>query len=62
MATIHFTMQIVGSWEGLDADAPLFHYAHGLTADDGYTVEYRQLWGEDGRLMALNEQTLVFIK
>lgn len=62
MATIHFNMQFVANWEGLDADAPLFHESFSPVAQDGYTVEFRRLWGEDGRLMALNQQTIVIIK
>lgn len=62
MATIHFNMQFVGSWEGLNPDAPLFHESTSPVAQQGYTVELRRLWGEDGRLMALNQQTIVVIK
>ena len=62
MATIHFNIQFVGTWEGLDPQAPLFHESTSPVAQDGYTVELRNLWGEDGRLMAMNQQTVVIIK
>lgn len=62
MATIAFTFQPVGHFEGLDPAAPLFHRARLVAADGGYGVEFRELWGEDGRLLALNQQTIVVIK
>ena len=31
-------------------------------ANDGYISEYRELWGPDGRLIALNHQIVVVIK
>ena len=62
MATIHFTMQFVANWDGLNPDAPLFYESMSPVAQGGYTVEFRRLWGEDGRLMALNQQTVVIIK
>jgi len=62
LATITFSLQLVGSLEGLNAEAPLFHSATAPVAHDGYTVEFRELWGEDGRLVALNQQTIAIIK
>jgi acyl-CoA thioesterase len=62
MATIAFTAEIVGDTAGLDPDAPLHHAAHEVVARDGYSVELRQLWGEDGRLLALNQQTVAVLK
>ncbi len=62
MATIAFTLQPFPRFEGLSPDAPLFYRARLLAADEGYCVEHRELWGEDGRLLALNEQTFVIIK
>lgn len=60
MATVAFTL------EWLDAevptDAPLFHRAGAPAASAGYTVEFRELWSPDGRLIALNQQTFVIIK
>lgn len=61
-ATIAFTLELVGDCEGLADDAPLFHTAEGLVARDGYSVELRQLWGEDGRIVALNQQTFAVIR
>lgn len=62
MATIAFTFQPFVDFAGLDPEAPLFHRARVAAAHGGYCVEFRELWGEDGRLLALNQQTFVLIK
>lgn len=62
MATIAFTFQPFVRFEGLDPAAPLFHRERMVAAADGYCVEFRELWGEDGRLLALNQQTMAIIK
>ena len=62
IATLTFGLQIVGSFEGLDADAPVYHEGRCIAARDGYLAEARQLRGEDGRLLALNQQTFAVIK
>jgi acyl-CoA thioesterase len=62
MATLGFTFQRVAGIDGLDPDAPLFYRGRVLAAQDGFAAEQRELWGEDGRLVALNHQTLVVIK
>jgi acyl-CoA thioesterase len=62
MATITFTIDVVGTCEGLDPEAPLYHQSHTLIARDGFAPELRTLWGEDGRLLAINHQTFVVIK
>lgn len=62
MATISFSMQWIGGWEGLDPDAPLLLVGEAPVVAGGYVTELRQLWGEDGRLMALNQQTIAIIR
>ncbi|MFZ5438665.1 MAG: hypothetical protein ACOZQL_01590, partial [Myxococcota bacterium] len=62
MATIAFTFQPFTHFEGLDPSAPLFFRSRLAAAVDGYCVEFREVWGENGRLLALNQQTLVIIK
>jgi acyl-CoA thioesterase len=62
MATIAFTLDIVGDLAGLDPDAPLLYRATAPVCAEGYFVENRELWGEDGRLVALNHQTFVVIQ
>jgi hypothetical protein len=61
-ATIAFTLQIVGTLAGLDPDAPLYHEADELVISAGYAVEQRRLYGEDGRLLTMNQQTFAIIK
>lgn len=62
MATIGFTLQVVGSTVGLEPDAPLYHRGYVLAGEEGYLVEQRELWSADGRLLALNPQTFVLIR
>jgi hypothetical protein len=62
MATIAFTFQPFPHFEGLDPEAPLLHRGRLLASDDGFCVEQRELWGEDGRLLALNQQTMVVLR
>ena len=57
MATLTFTLQIVGDLRGVEADAPLLYRARSLASGDGYVPELRELWTPDGRLVALNPQT-----
>jgi acyl-CoA thioesterase len=62
LATISYTLEIVGTLDGLDPDAPLLYRAHVPVSAGGYFVEERELWGEDGRLIARNHQTFAIIK
>ena len=62
MATIAFSLQLLCDPATLDADAPLRHVARTIAVSQGYAVEYRELWDADGRLVALNEQTIAVIK
>lgn len=41
---------------------PVYHKAHAHAGTDGYLVEYREIWSEDQQLLALNQQTFVWIK
>jgi hypothetical protein len=61
-ATIAFTLQIVGGLDGLDPEAPFFHEADELVVAKGYAVEQRRLYGADGRLLTLNQQTFALIQ
>jgi acyl-CoA thioesterase len=60
MATIAFTFQPF-EFSG-DPDAPLAYRARMLASESGYCVEFRELWTAEGRLVALNQQTMVIIK
>ncbi len=62
MATIAFSLQLLCDPATLDPEAPLQHVARTAAVADGYAVEYRELWSADGRLVALNEQTIVVIR
>lgn len=62
VATVAFSLQIVGTLDGLDPEAPLLHKARLLGSSEGYFAELRELYGHDGRLLTLNEQTFVVIK
>jgi hypothetical protein len=62
MATIAYTLQVLARLDGLDPDAPLAYRARLAIVSDGYFVEFRELWGHDGRLLALNQQTFAVIK
>lgn len=62
MATIAFSFQPFPNFQGLSDEAPLFFRSRLQVIDEGYSVEYRELWGHDGRLLALNQQTIVVIK
>ena len=62
VATIAFTMQFLSGWDELDADAPLFYRGSSPAASQGYATDFRELWSENGRLVALNQQTMAIIK
>jgi acyl-CoA thioesterase len=61
-ATLAFTLELLDGAEGLDPLAPLLHSARAVASRDGYVVELRELRGEDGRLLACNQQTFAIIK
>ncbi len=62
LGTVTFTLEILGKTEGLDPASPYMYSGRAPVAVDGYTMEFRELWGEDGRLLALNQQTITIIK
>ncbi len=59
MATISYTLQLTGT--PVSPETRLFYTAKELFSVEGYSAELRQLWTEDGRLVALNPQTFVVI-
>ena len=59
MGTTAYTLEVVGLPEG---DAPLLYRGRVDVAHDGYFLERRELWTEDGRLLAINHQTFTVIK
>lgn len=62
MATISYMLEIVDDLEGVDPQLPVLHVGRTPVSQQGYTVEFRELWGADGRLLALNQQTIVMIR
>ncbi len=62
LATIAYTLDLISPLDGLPADAFLLYRGVAPVAADGYFVETRELWGSDGRLVALNHQTFAVIK
>lgn len=61
MATIAFTLELVGGPVELPDDVPLLYRATAPVLADGYSLETRELWTEDGRLLARNHQTFAVI-
>ena len=62
IVTAAFTLQVVGGAQAWTGDGPLLHTSRSLAAEGGYVTEARQLWTEEGRLVALNQQTMVIVK
>ncbi|HEU0029732.1 MAG TPA: thioesterase family protein [Kofleriaceae bacterium] len=62
LATIAYTLDIVGGVDGLAAEAPLLYRGTVPVMGEGYFLETRELWGEDGRLVAINQQTFAVIQ
>lgn len=58
IATVAFTLDLVGDVAAGDRDAPACHRGRILAGQQGYLVEQRELWSEDGRLLAVNQQTI----
>ena len=61
LATIGFTLELVGDASAL-GDAPLLYRGTVPVAGGGYFLETRELWTDDGRLLALNHQTFAVIR
>jgi acyl-CoA thioesterase len=61
LATIGYTLELVDAASDL-GDAPLLYRGTVPVAGDGYFLETRELWTDDGRLLALNHQTFAVIK
>jgi len=62
IATIAYTLDVVGDFAGLDPDAPLLYRGTVPVSGDGFFLETRELWGDDGRLLAINHQTFAIIR
>jgi len=62
VATVAYTLQILGTCEAFDPELPFAYRAHTWALRQGYFVEQRELWSEHGELLALNQQTFAVIK
>lgn len=62
MATLSFAVQLLSPPEPLPSERPLFYQASALAGRDGFVSELRELWDDQGQLLAVNHQTFVFIK
>ncbi|HVV82570.1 MAG TPA: thioesterase family protein [Kofleriaceae bacterium] len=60
MATVSYTADLLADPAGVDPAAPLAYTARTEAAAGGFVVELRELW-QDGRLLALNQQTFAII-
>lgn len=61
MATVSFAAQYLNHDLALAASEPLFLRSHMLTQNEGYCVEFRELWSRE-RLIALNQQTFAVLR
>ncbi len=61
MATIVYSLEVIAGIDGLNPESPLLYRATSPVLADGYCLETRELWGEDGRLVAINHQTIAII-
>ena len=60
-ATVQFALDVHGDFTGIDPGGPYFHRGEVVALTDGWSSETRELWGPDGRLLALNRQLAVVI-
>ena len=62
MATVAFGLQHFPPPAPLDPAVPLYYRGRVVAEQDGYLVEMRELWSPEGRLVALNQQTIAWIR
>lgn len=61
MVTMTYTLATVAGLAGVAPDAYLLHVGRTWATHEGYSVEVRELWSEDGRLLAVNPQTFAIL-
>jgi len=62
LGTVGFALQLFLPKTALDPAAPLYHRATVVAEQDGFFTEFRELWSPEGRLVALNQQTIAWIR
>lgn len=61
-ATLTLNAELHASVEGLDPEAPLLHRGASHVLREGYSMETRELWGVDGRLLVTATELVTVIK
>jgi acyl-CoA thioesterase len=62
LGTVAFAIQIFLPETPLDPAEPVYYQGRILAEHEGYMNEQRELWTADGRLLALNQQNLAWIR
>ncbi len=61
VGTVAFALTVTGDPARLDPTRPAAYRARTLAAHGGYMAELRELWTENGELLAINQQTIAII-
>ena len=62
LGTVAFTLQHLPPAVPLDPALPLYYRGRVVAEQDGFMTELRELWSADLRLVALNQQTIAWIR
>lgn len=62
MTTLGFTLEVCADLTGLTSTEPYYFRSASPSSHDGFSIDARELWDARGRLVALNQQTFVYIK
>lgn len=60
--TLTYTTELHWPEGDLDSDEPVLHVGKTLIANEGYSLETRELWTTDGRLVSTGTQVVAIIK
>ena len=62
MGTVAFTMQVLRDLREVDPTGAFAYRAWTPVAHEGWVLEMRELWDEEGNVVAMNQQTFAVIK
>lgn len=62
MSTVSYTLQLMAPTQKLDPNDPMYFRGTVLSAQEGHSAEMRELWTRDGKLVAINHQTIATIR